>query len=180
MCLPLYLLCYSFSSFTFISTNAILILMYWAGSNYTECNVDLDSVCTVCRCVEPVRPPKKCVYGYFHARAWKYTPFPDSHESILHASDNQVQKKEPQQQYAPFEEEADKSGEGIWRERDITKRNIKARFQTTRVAVKGNKAGLIIPGPVNNMLFNIGSRGDIYSLGYYQLIIFLRNNVNNR
>ncbi|PBK87273.1 hypothetical protein ARMGADRAFT_1085687 [Armillaria gallica] len=28
------------------------------------------------------------------------------------------------------------------------------------------KVGLIIPGPVNNMLFNIRRRGDIYSLGY--------------
>ncbi len=49
--------------------------------------------------------------------------------------------------------------------------------QPIKVAIKKStrtpKAGLIIPGPVNNMLFNIRSRGDIYSLGCYQLIIFL-------
>ncbi|PBK98321.1 hypothetical protein ARMGADRAFT_573846 [Armillaria gallica] len=40
----------------------ILILMYWTGSNYTECNVDLDSACAVCRCIEL---PKTRVYGCF-------------------------------------------------------------------------------------------------------------------
>ncbi len=66
-------LCYLFSSFTLISTYAILILMYWAGSNCTECNVDIDSVSAVCRRIEPVRPQKS-----LHVRAWTYTPCPDS------------------------------------------------------------------------------------------------------
>ncbi len=38
-----FLLCYVFSSFTFVFTYAILIMMYRVGSNNTECDVDLGS-----------------------------------------------------------------------------------------------------------------------------------------
>ncbi len=40
------------------------------------------------------------------------------------------------------------------------------KFYFANVKVISIKVGLIIPGPVNNMLFNIVPRGDIYSLGY--------------